>query len=143
MIGSLIVLSSAPALADKAPCPARELGNYPWGSIEHMPGDYWAWVYLDVDKKGYPQRCYLGQNNVIGTETRSNICRSFLSSWRATPPGKSDPGGVTRISRYFLLLGNKHQRQLDRAKRQYFREHPDQRPECFDEEAGKSKLASP
>jgi hypothetical protein len=143
VIGSLVLLGSAPAFADKQPCPARELGSYPWGSIESMSGDYSAWVYLDVDYKGYPQRCYLGQNNVIGEETRSNICRSFLSSWRAILPENRGLSGVTRIRRYFVLLGKKHQAQLDRAKRQYFHEHRDQRPECFEEEAGKSKLASP
>ena len=131
VIGSLVLLSSAPAFADKQPCPARELGSYPWGSIERMSGDYWAWVYLDVDDKGYPQRCYLGQNNVIGEGTRSNICRSFLSSWRAIPPENRSPSGVTRISRYFVLLGRKHQAQLDRAKRQYFTRASRSAPRVF------------
>jgi len=53
VVGAVMLLSSA-AAADKAPCPPREPGHYPWGTNDLLPGDEWAWVYLPTGRQSRP-----------------------------------------------------------------------------------------
>lgn len=98
-----------------------------------MPGDLWADVYLDIDKSGYAIRCYMGKNNISGEETRSNVCRNYVSGWRTEPPPASNRR-VTTIKRFFLWTGYRHlDKRTKEARKRYFKDHPDQRPECWED----------
>jgi hypothetical protein len=98
-----------------------------------MPGDLWADVYLVIDKSGYAIRCYIGKSNISGEETRSNVCRNYVSGWRTEPSAGAGPR-VTTIKRFFLWTGYRHlDKQTKQARKRYFDDHPEQRPECWDD----------
>lgn len=97
-----------------------------------MPGDQFAWVYIDVDKEGRPLRCALGQNNIYDPEARFRLCKAYSDSWRASPAAPSDPPTRT-IKRYMVMIGYKHEIANQKARKQYFRDHPEERPECYPE----------
>jgi hypothetical protein len=128
---ALLVTSAVRAESKK--CPSREQGSYPW--LERAPqvidGDLWAWVYLDLDNHGFVLRCYFGGSNISGPETRSDVCRSFVSGWRATPLMKDGTAVAGTTKRFFILAGKKHRKLYDEARKQWFAEHPEDSPSCY------------
>lgn len=124
-------LSSA-AAAEKKNCPFHEAGYYPWQAEvpRLVKGDLWAWVYLDIDKRGYPRRCYIGKNN-MAEGTRSNTCRSFVRGWRATPLLKDGVPTAGTIERFFIVMGDKHLKLLEEAKKRWAASHPEDNPDCY------------
>ena len=132
---AIVALSafSSSGVAAGGKCPFHEEGAYPWSANipRTMDGDSWAWVYLDLDKGGYPQRCYIGQSNISGPEARSNICKSFLRGWIATPLMKDGKHVAGTTRRFFVVTGTQHQKLLDEARERWFAEHPDDNPHCY------------
>jgi hypothetical protein len=131
VFGALFIASAGRAEAEK--CPFREGGVYPWSANipNIVDGDLWAWVYLDLDKGGYPLRCYIGETNISGNETKSNLCRGFVSGWKAMPLTKDGlrVAGTTR--RRVVLIGKRHQQLFDEAKKGWFTQHPEANPDCY------------
>ena len=132
LLASLLMTASS-AVGAQATCTPHEVGRYPWAINGLMPGDLWAVVWLDVDKGGHPLRCYIGENNISGSETRSNVCRSFLSGWTAPRGTVPRDKSVNRIRRKFVLVGSRHETLMEQAKKRYFQDHPDVNPRCWDE----------
>jgi hypothetical protein len=131
MTALAVVITGSPAIG-RTPCPPHEPGRYPWTVKGTMPGDLWAEIYLDLDKAGHPLRCHMGKTNMSAPETRSKACKSFLKSWHAAPlmrDGKPVAGTTTRV---FVVLGGRHDKLNEEARKRWFAEHPDQRPECFE-----------
>jgi hypothetical protein len=125
-----VLLLSGTAFA-RPPCPPREAGSaYPWQNFQPIRGDHQAIVFVDVDKTGHPLRCALGKNDIPDPETRFRICRTFLDDWQAPPATPQDPP-VRTIRRDFTMLGNDHQLADQRARKQYLKDHPEERPECY------------
>jgi len=126
-------------------CPFREEGTYPWSSAipSIVSGDLWAWVYLDLDKRGQPLRCYIGESNLAAPETKSNACRSFVSSWRAIPLMKDGHAVAGTTRRFFIIMGRRHEKLFDEARTRWFAEHPDESAECYSQVGrGLIRLAS-
>ena len=145
-LGLYWALIGTSALAAPEQCPFHEEGAYPWSSMvpRVVDGDLWAWVYLDLDKKGSPLRCYLGEGNVTAPETRSNVCRSFVSSWQATPL-KQDGRAVAGTTRRFsVIMGRKHEKLFEEARSRWLAQHPDQIA-CYSDREGRgiNRPASP
>ena len=129
---TLFWLSSA-SLAEKAPCPAREAGQaYPWQNLQPMRGDQHALIFIDVDRTGRPLRCAMGKNNIPDSETRFRVCQAFTGDWRAPPAREGDPS-VRTIERRFTMIGYEHQMANQKARKRWFKEHPEERPECYPE----------
>jgi hypothetical protein len=122
---------SAAAASDK--CPFHEEGTYPWSATipKIADGDLWAWVYLDLDKGGRPKRCYIGESNISGSETKSDLCRNFVAGWRATPLTKDGVSVEGTTRRLVVIIGKKHKQLFDDAKARWFAEHPDENPDCY------------
>jgi hypothetical protein len=128
---ALSALLFASAGVPKPACPPREAGSaYPWQNFQPMRGDQQAVVYIDVDKTGQPIRCGMGKNNIPDPETRFRVCQSFISDWHAPAAGPADPP-VRTIRRDFTMLGSDHQLADEKAREQWFKQHPDARPECY------------
>jgi|SRR4051794_26249064 len=147
LAASVALVGNANTLAAEERCPFREQGDYPWSAMvpRVVDGDLWAWVYLDLDKRGQPLRCYIGQTNLSAPETRSNVCRSFVATWQATPlmnDGKA-VAGTTR--RFFIIMGRRHEKLFDEARTRWFAEHPEESADCYSDGSGRgiNRLASP
>jgi hypothetical protein len=129
-ICAAICVSSA-ATAEKASCPPREAGQaYPWQSLEPIEGDKSAWVIVDVDRTGRPIRCAIGDNNIPDPEMRWRLCQAYSGDWRAPAAAAGDPATRT-IKRHFTMLGYKHQMADQKARKQYFKDHPGEQPGCY------------
>ena len=131
----LLLLSTLVAIASPAPaspqCPPREAGAfYPWQTSQRMKGDQQAVVYIDVDRTGHPLKCAMGQNDIPDPETRFRVCQSFMDDWHASPAAAGDPA-VRTIRRNFTMIGNDHQMADQKARKQWFKDHPEARPECY------------
>ncbi|MGN6059073.1 MAG: hypothetical protein ACTHOI_10890 [Sphingomicrobium sp.] len=95
-----------------------------------MKGDQQAVVYIDVDRTGHPLKCAMGQNDIPDPETRFRVCQSFMDDWRASPAAAQDPA-IRTIRRNFTMIGNDHQLADEKARKQWFKDHPEARPECY------------
>lgn len=130
-LSAVLCASSSTALAEKALCPKHETGGgYPWQTQQIMDGDEWAWVYVDVDKGGRPIKCGIGQNNIPDPEVRFRLCSAYSEDWRTRPAAEGEPATRT-IKRMTVLTGYKHQMADQQARKRFFREHPEERPECY------------
>lgn len=130
VLGALLTSTAGQAGTQK--CPFEEPGYYPW--LADVPrtvdGDEWAWVYLDVDKHGYPESCRIGETNM--TEgSRSNTCRNFVTGWRSAPILKDGSPTAGTVKRFFIIAGSKHRQLFDEAKKRWMAAHPDENADCF------------
>jgi hypothetical protein len=131
LLGALFVASSAGAETGR--CPKWEAGaRYPWQSNAVLRDDRYAWVILDVDRGGYPIECSVGRNNYPDPEQRFWLCKQYMDTWRGPPASESDPPR-RRLMRFSLVAGPKHQTADRRARRGWFEQHPEERPECYPE----------
>jgi len=128
----LIALLTPSALNAKPDCPPQEQGVVPWEIREIMPGDRWAWVYLKIDTHGRPYSCGIGENNMT-PGLRSRTCISFIRNWKAVPVMRDGKPVATTIKRHFIAIGDKHYEANREARKRFFLEHPDERPECYRE----------
>jgi hypothetical protein len=124
---------SSAAFADKAPCAKREAGaGYPWQNLDPVRGDHYAWVIVDVDRSGRALRCGIGDNDISDPETRFRMCLAYREDWRASPAGPGDPE-VRTIKRRTTLIGYEHEMADQKARKAWFKAHPDERPDCYGE----------
>jgi hypothetical protein len=133
---------NANVLVRAEPCPFREKGDYPWSSMvpKIVEGDLWAWVYLDLDKHGRPLRCYIGESNLVALETRSNVCRSFVSGWRAAPLMQNGQAVAGTTRRLFIIMGRRHERLFEEARTRWMSEHSKESANCYSEGAGRGLI---
>jgi hypothetical protein len=127
------LLGSSAAASDKAPCPTRETGSsYPWQIAGMMRGDQYAWVLIDVDRTGRPVRCGIGDNNIPDPETRFRVCKAFTDDWTAPAADAGDPNTRT-IKRKMIMASYDHQMANQKARKLWFKQHPEERSECYPE----------
>jgi hypothetical protein len=126
---ALLAIAS-PAEANET-CPPRESGTFPWTSDGALPGDQYGWVYLTMGKNRRPVQCGIGQTNISDTDLRFFVCRAMLAQWEPGP--KEDPAPGSVVKRLFILPGLHHDKVFKEARKRFFEEHPDQRPECYPE----------
>lgn len=139
LIIALFSIGSA-AVGKDARCPKWEPGaRYPWQSNEVMRGDRFAWVILDVDRRGFPVRCRVRNNNYADNEERFWLCKQYNDRWRGPPAAASDPDRRT-LERFSLIAGGRHQSLDSRARRAWFERNPHQRPECYPEPSRPDRL---
>lgn len=131
LVGAL--LNSASAGAQSRNCPFHEEGVFPWSANmpATMSGDLWAWVYLDLDKGGHPLRCYIGESNISGDQTKSNLCTGLVSGWKATPLMKDGVRVAGTTRRKVVMIGDAHRKMLADARKAWFVQHPDDNPACY------------
>jgi hypothetical protein len=125
------VLVGSAASAEKTPCPMREAGQaYPWQNLAPVKGDRYAWVVIEVDRTGRPIRCGIGENNIPDPDTRFLLCNAYKGDWRAPRAETGDPD-VRTIKRRTTMIGYEHQIADQKARKAWFRAHPEERSECY------------
>jgi hypothetical protein len=132
---SIIVLGSfaMPALAQPSWCPKWEAGTrYPWQSNEVMRHDRFAWVILKVDRRGYPVQCRVASNNYPDNETRLFLCKQYYELWRGPKATEADPE-IRTLARFSFVPGPRHQSADRKARAAWFKQRPNERPECYPE----------
>ena len=139
-LGLLVSLSGSAAAAETRPCPKWEAGaRYPWQSNEIMRGDKFGWVVMEVDRSGAPASCRIGKNNFLDVETGMFLCKNYSERWRGPRAAPSDPDRRV-FTRFTLLNGYDHDRADRKARKQWFKDHPEERPECYPEPTRADRL---
>ena len=114
-------------------CPPREPGTYPWSTDGTMPGDEWAWVFLELDKKARAKRCLIGKNNIDDSDRRFFVCRAMQEDWRPASDEAGQAVASTTVKRFFIIRGPDHEKLMRAARKRYLAEHSDERPDCYPE----------
>lgn len=131
MIGAS-ALMAAPVFA-AANCPDHRPGAYyPWqlSSDKPMPGDQWAWLYIDVDATGKPKNCKVGEHK-YEPEMGFWMCRAMMASGEFEPVMKDGVAVDGTVKRYMTVPGRARKRADEVARKQWFKDHPEERPGCY------------
>jgi hypothetical protein len=132
-IASCVLMSGTGALAAES-CPSFLPGQlYPWqqqSSDKPMPGDQWAWLYIDVDVNGKPKNCKVGDHK-YEPETGFWMCRAVMASGQFEPVKKDGVVVEGTVKRYFTVAGRARKRADEAARKQWFKDHPQERPACY------------
>jgi hypothetical protein len=116
----------------QTPCPTFTPGQpYPWESGNAGPGDQWTSVFLLIDKHGHATDCRIGEGNIRNKDTRGKICMSFVKNWYTKPILKDGKPVEGWFKRLFIIAGTKHKMSDLEARKSFFEQHPDERPECY------------
>jgi hypothetical protein len=132
---ALVLLASigSAAMADNAGCPKWEAGSrYPWQSNAILRGDRYAWLILDVDRRGNPVRCGVHKDNYPDPESRVWLCKQYYDFWRGPLAAPHEPA-IRTLERYSLIPSPKHQEVDWKARPAWFRQHPEERSGCYPE----------
>jgi hypothetical protein len=133
LVATLSIFTQAASAAEQA-CPTFTPGMpYPWETKEIVPGDQWAWVYLLIDKNGRAKDCRIGEGTIHDKDRRGIICMSFVKNWYVKPILKDGQPVEGWFRRYFLLEGTKHAGRDVEARKLFFQQHAEERPECYPE----------
>lgn len=132
-LGCACVAASGQA-AEKAACPSHEAGaSYPWDVQGMLPGDKHASVFIDVDRTGSPLSCRVGNTNIFDDFTLFQLCSAYKGDWRAPSAAPGDPDRRT-IRRDTVMIGSEHELANQKARRAWFKAHPEERPSCYPED---------
>ena len=132
IVASCVLMSGASVLAADN-CPPHLPGAYyPWqlSADKPMPGDQWAWLYIDVDVNGKPKNCRVGEHK-YEPETGFFMCRAVMASGQFEPVEKDGVAVEGTVKRYFTSAGRARKRADEAARRQWFKDHPQERPVCY------------
>ena len=132
MIASCVLMSGASVLAADD-CPSHRPGAaYPWqlSSDKPMPGDQWAWLYIDLDVNGKPKNCKVGEHK-YEPEMGFFMCRAAIAGGEFEPVIKDGVAVEGTVKRYFTLAGRARKRADEAARKQWFKDHPQERPSCY------------
>ncbi len=94
---------------------------------------------LDVDKTGYPFRCTIISHNYPDPEQAFWVCKNYRERWRGPPATASDPDKRT-FKRLSLIAGYERLGTERKARKQWFKDHPDERPACYPARARPDRL---
>jgi hypothetical protein len=95
-----------------------------------MVGDEYADVYIDINSSGWPLGCRIGRTNV-DKDDQFWVCNAFMEGFRTKPPIELAKGERTTVQRTFISYGDAHQKAERKAKKEFFKQHPSERPECY------------
>lgn len=113
------------------PCPVREPGqSYPWQKSGLMPGDEWAYLLIDLDTAGRPKNCRVGKHQ-YRPETGFWMCRAMMAQGAFEPVMKDGVAVEGTVTRFMTVAGRRRQRAEAAARKQYFKDHPEERPSCY------------
>jgi hypothetical protein len=73
----------------------------------------------------------MGKTNIDDSDLRFFACKAFTDDWKPASAVEPVPGSV--VKRLFIMPGPNHEKADKDARKRFFAEHPDQRPECYPE----------
>ena len=132
IIVPLIVMQIGATGAAPAPCPERKPGQaYPWQKADGLlPDDEWAYLYIDLDAKGRPTNCRVGKHK-YKPETGFFMCRAMMAQGQFEPVLRDGVPVAGTVTRFFTMAGRTRQKADKLARKQYFAQHPHERPGCY------------
>ena len=129
----LSTLVSAGSAAAGTPCPPHQAGApYPWSTNEVMSGDKWADVELDVDPSGKATACRVANSN-MSREDNFWTCGAMQAQGHYNPVMKGGTAVAGTIHTKMTLVGMRHRDADMAARKKWFREHPQERWDCYPE----------
>lgn len=131
MIAASALMAGPVFAADN--CPDHRPGAaYPWQSSMDKPmaGDQWAWLYIDVDATGKPKNCKVGEHK-YEPEMGFWMCRAMIASGDFEPVMKDGVAVEGTVKRYMTVAGRARKRADEAARKQWFKDHPEERPTCY------------
>ena len=125
----MLLASSSLQAADN--CPEIRPGQaYPWQKEGLMPGDEWAYLYIDLDVNGRPKNCRVGKHQ-YKPETGFWMCRAMMSQGHFQPIIKDGVAVEGTVTRFMSIPGRQRRREEAAARKQWFKDHPNERPSCY------------
>ena len=119
------------SLSAATPCPVHNPGQaYPWQKSELMPGDEWAYLFIDLDTKGRPKSCRAGRHQ-YKPETGFWMCRAMMAQGDFDPVMKDGVAVEGTVTRFMTLAGQQRKQAEAAARKQFFKDHPEERPSCY------------
>ena len=116
-----------------APCPPRAPGQaYPWSSQELRKDDTWGRFRIHLDAKGRPTDCRLLEGNARG-DTRFFMCRALIAQGAFEPQMENGVAVAGSVERTLVLAGRTTRREEARARKEFFKNNPHERPRCYPE----------
>ncbi|HWI77202.1 MAG TPA: hypothetical protein VNS53_09010 [Sphingomicrobium sp.] len=84
-----------------------------------------------MDKDAQAKRCLMGNNNIHDADTRFLACDAMRESWKPATEDDARAVALTTVRRLFIIRVRTGTRKIREAKKLWFAQHPDQRPECY------------
>ena len=131
-LGAFAALSFSTTV-NAAPCPQLVPGvPYPWDVQGHFSGDKWADVSIDIDEAGKVTGCRVLKSN-MDSEERFWTCGAVRAQGKYPPTMNNGvPTRVTRESK-IVQIGMRHRQANSAARKRWFKEHPQERWDCYPE----------
>jgi hypothetical protein len=95
-----------------------------------LPGDEWAYLLIDLDAQGRPKNCRVGKHQ-YQPETGFWMCRAMMEQAGFEPVMKNGMAIEGTVTRFMMLPGRQRQREEEAARKQFFKDHPEERPSCY------------
>lgn len=128
---SLLALAFATPAWSADNCPERPPGApYPWQTNKSYPGDEWAYLLISVDASGKPTDCKIGKHQ-FKPETGFWMCRAMMAQGDFKPEIKDGVAIATTVTRLFTVPGRARRMAEEKARKQYFRDHPEESSRCY------------
>jgi hypothetical protein len=126
------VVTGSSAIAG-APCPAHQPGAaYPWSVDQLVTGDKWAEISLDVDANGKATACRILKSN-MSREDNFWTCGAMQAQGQYSPVMKDGVAVSGTIKTKMVVEGMRHRDANAAARKRWFREHPQERWDCYPE----------
>lgn len=97
-----------------------------------MPGDEWAYLHIELDVQGRPKNCRVGKHQ-YKPETGFWMCRAMMGQGDFKPIIKDGIAVEGSVTRYMTLAGRQRKREEAAARKQWFKDHPEERASCYPE----------
>jgi hypothetical protein len=127
-----VFVVARPAMAGTA-CPPHQPGaGYPWEVEGHFSGDQEADVSLDLDVSGKATACRILKSN-MSREDNFWVCGAMQAQGQYNPVMKDGVAVPGTIQTSMLVQGMRHRDANAAARKRWFREHPQERWDCYPE----------
>jgi len=131
-LGASALLASSAAIAG-TPCPPHQAGvPYPWTNNDFVSGDKWADVELDLDATGKATACRVVKSN-MDREDNFWVCGAMQVQGQYDPVMKDGVAVAGTIHTKMNMPGSRHRDADMAARKKWFREHPQERWDCYPE----------
>jgi hypothetical protein len=119
-------------LAGTACSPHQAGSPYPWEVKEHFSGDQWAEVSLDLNAQGKATACRVLKSN-MSREDNFWVCGAMQVQGQYDPVMKDGVAVPGTIQTKTVMIGMRHREANAAARKRWFKEHPEERWDCYPE----------
>ena len=135
LLGIVALLSGAgsSSVAAGTACSPHQAGAaYPWEVDEQFSGDQWAEVSLDLNAQGKATACRVLKSN-MSREDNFWVCGAMQVQGQYDPVMKDGVAVPGTLQTKTVMLGMRHREANAAARKRWFKEHPQERWDCYPE----------